>query len=156
GQGLTQIFKPDASVLATSRPIYSPTDGRLIFTTAYDPNGQERPAPNLFPAPPEGKIVVQRPVKYICWLREDGDGADNPAPREIFHASCEHVGYIAAGLAVRWHPDGQRVLFVDVGDFGDHRHGVYEFDLRTQKTRSVVPHRADAIIFDFTPRGSHL
>ena len=35
--------EPDESVLATSRPLTSPTDGRLIFTTASDPEGKARP-----------------------------------------------------------------------------------------------------------------
>jgi hypothetical protein len=156
GQGLTQIFKSDASVLATSRPLYSPTDGRLIFATAYDPNGQNRLTNDAFPALPEGNIVHQRPVKYTCWLRDEVANDNQHEPRELFQASCEHVGYISAGLGVRWHPDGQRVLFVDVGQAYDHRHGIYEFELRTQTTRAVFPHRADAIIFDFTPLGSHL
>ncbi|HEY3963714.1 MAG TPA: hypothetical protein VGM05_04100 [Planctomycetaceae bacterium] len=156
GQGLARIFEPDASVLATSRPLYSPTDGRLIFTTAYDPEGQQRPATNLIPSLAEGNIVHQRPVKYICWLRDEPVDGNQPAPRELFQASCEHVGYIAAGLAVRWHPDGQRIVFVDSGRTGNHQHSLYEFDLRTWTTRSVFPQRADAVIFDFAPGGSHL
>src|SRR5579872_5904201 len=42
GKSVTRIFNPDASVLATSRPLYSPLDGRLIFTTAYDLEGKPR------------------------------------------------------------------------------------------------------------------
>lgn len=156
GQGLTRIFEPDASVLATSRPLYCPTDGRLIFTTAYDPNGRPREDGGRFPSPADGRTVHQRPVKYTCWIRDEASGENQPPPRELFSASCEHVGYISAGLAVRWHPDGHRVLFVDAGPAGDHRHGVREFDLATSKIRTVFPHRADAVIFDFTPRGSYL
>src|SRR5580765_5600685 len=43
GKTLTKIFEPDESVLATSRPLYSPVDGRLIFTTASDPDQQGSP-----------------------------------------------------------------------------------------------------------------
>src|SRR5258708_39968242 len=57
GAGLTKIFEPDETVLATSRPLYSPSDGRLIFTTAHDPGGQPSPAAtDLFPDPPEGRV----------------------------------------------------------------------------------------------------
>jgi hypothetical protein len=156
GQGLTRIFVPDASVLATSRPLYSPTDGRLIFTTAYDPSGQPRSVADNLPALAEGKTVFQQPVRYTCWLRDEAAGDEQPEPGALFQASSEHIGYVSAGLAVRWHPDGQRVMFVDVGQDGDHRHGVFEFDLRTKRTRSVFPHRADGVIFDFSPGGSHL
>src|SRR5579863_730974 len=54
GRAITRIFEPGASVLAMSRPLYSPVDGRLIFTTAYDPEGKPRTeSTNLFPADPE-------------------------------------------------------------------------------------------------------
>jgi hypothetical protein len=161
GNKVERIFQPDESVLATSRPLYSPVDGRLIFTTARD-LGQQGPPQNSAlraladPVPPEGSLVWQRPVNYTCWLRAAAEGDEQPAPRALFTARCEHVGYIAAGLAVRWHPDGQRVLYIDSTPNSFHQHGVYEFDLQTEATRSVFPHRADALIFDFTPRGSHL
>src|SRR5690242_2988637 len=43
----TKIFQPDADVVATSAPLWSPTDRRLIFTTARPadkrPNGRGGP-----------------------------------------------------------------------------------------------------------------
>lgn len=166
GTGLTKIFEPDETVLATSRPLYSPSDGRLIFTTAHDPGGQPRPAASgLFPDSPEGRVDLQRPVQYTCWIRDASADGGASAPRKLFSASCEHIGYISAGLAVRWHPDGQRILFVDSvrwvtgNDWTPQthqQHGVYEFDLRTQKKRRVFPHLANDLIFDFTSKGSRL
>ncbi|MBS0260311.1 MAG: hypothetical protein JSS02_00015, partial [Planctomycetes bacterium] len=156
GDGLAQIFAPDAKVLATSRPLFCPTDGRLIFTAAYDPEGKPRPVQGGGPGLPEGNIVTQRPVKYTCWLRGADEGPEPQAPKPLFHAACEHIGYVSAGLAVRWRPDGKAVLFVDSGPQNDRQHGVYEFHLETGAVRPVFPHRADAVIFDFTPRGSHL
>ncbi len=159
GNKVTKIFEPDESVLATSRPLYCPTDGRLIFTTAYALEGEPRQAraPQV-PSPPEGSIVWQRPVRYVCWLRAEAVGDDEPAPQELFSASCDHIGYIAAGLAVRWHPDGTRVLFLDSTPSLFNQFGVYEFDLATKTTRCVfpLPHQADSVIFDFTPGGSQL
>src|ERR1700730_3692453 len=43
GAQLTKIFQPDETVLATSRPLYSPTDGRLIFCTASGSDVQPEP-----------------------------------------------------------------------------------------------------------------
>ena len=159
GKAVTRIFEPDASVLATSRPQYSPLDGRLIFATAYDRNGNPRPpANNLFPAAPEGSVAVwQGPVKYTCWLRDESREADDsPPPRELFSAECGHPGYISAGLALRWSPDARKVLYVDSRSSSDGRHEILEFDLESGKTRRVFPYRADNVVFDWTPRGSFL
>jgi hypothetical protein len=156
GNKVTKIFEPDESVLATSRPLNCPTDGRLIFTTAQALEGDPLPTRATQAPPPEGNVVSRRPVRYTCWLRGEPAGDGEPAPKELFTARCEHVGYIAAGLGVRWHPDGRRVLYLDSTPNSDKRHGVYEFDLATEKTRCVFPHRADDLIFDFTPRGSQL
>jgi WD40-like Beta Propeller Repeat len=158
GGGLTKIFEPDQTVLATSRPLFSPADGRLIFTTAHDPNGAVRP-PETASAllAPEGSIVFQQPVKYTCWLRDEQPAGEEPkSPRALFSARCEHMGYVSAGLAVRWSPDGKRIVFIDSSLHNGGQHGVYEFDLASESTRRVFPQVAETVIFDFTPRGSHL
>jgi len=157
GSNLTRIFEPDPSVVATSRPLHNPRDGRLIFTTARDLGQQGQPqAAGFFDTPPEGAILIGRPVKYTCWLRDEPVGDSQPSPRELFTARCEHIGYVGAGLAVRWHPDGERLLYVDSRGDAARRHAVYEFNVRDGSTRRAFPHRADAVIFDFTPVGSRL
>src|SRR5262245_25924019 len=71
GTRVERIFEPDESVLATSRPLYSLTDSRLIFTTAYPLEGGASPQPGAPPAsvPPAGRVVWLQPVKYTCRLR---------------------------------------------------------------------------------------
>lgn len=157
GKAVTRVFEPDANVLATSRPLYSPRDGRLIFATAFDPHGNPRPAANsLFPAAPEGSIALwQGPVKYTCWLRDESpEDGESPPPRELFSAECGHLGYISAGLAVRWSPDARKVLYIDSRASSEGRHEVLEFDLENGDTRRVFPFRADNVVFDWTPCGT--
>ncbi len=157
GGPATKIFQPDETVLATSRPLTSPHDGRLLFATA-ELLEKTAPPPALptGPAPAEGQIVHQVPVRFTCWLRDEPQ-PDQPATvRKLFSATCGHVGYVSAGLVVRWHPDGKRVLFVASLEDGSNQHSIFEFDLASEQTRRIFPHAGHAILCDWTPSGSAL
>jgi hypothetical protein len=151
-----KIFQPPADVLATSSPLWSPTDKRLIFTTAR--KAKDDPAGNALrlggDGDPAGKLHFEVATVYTCWLREEEKDGEAPEPVALFHAACDHPGYVAANLAVRWHPDGKHILFVQQAD-QDH-HGVFEFDLATKKSRPVFPHAAEAVVFDWAPDKAHL
>jgi len=155
---LEKIFQPDERTLATSTPLWSPDRNRVLFTTAVDLN---QDSDEVVPAAleqwddaPQGRTFRERAVRYTCWLREMGEGVQPAKPVALFEETCMHVGYIAANLAVRWHPDGRRVLYLKQMD--KNRHGVHEFDLATKKTKQVFPHTADRILFDWSPDGSQL
>src|SRR5262249_3838611 len=90
----------------------------------------------------------QQPVVYSCWLRDEGK------PTVLFDAACDHVGYVAANLAVRWHPDGNHLLYIKQTEPG--QHGLFEFDLKTKTSRSVFALTATALIFDWAPDKTHL
>jgi hypothetical protein len=151
GGGLKKIFTPSKDTLAVSSPLFSPTDKRLVFTTATPLPGQDNTPTATNPLDPAGAIHTQRPAVYTCWLRGDKDG-DRPEP--LFKAECDHVGYVAANLAVRWHPKEDRILFLDRADNG--KHGVFEFDLASKKTSRAFPFLSAAVIFDFAPDNEHL
>ena len=149
GEGLKKIFQPDENTLAVSSPLYAPNDKRLIFTTA---KGELKAGARTAATPDAaGALHFQQTVNYTCWLRPAGDDA---RPEPLFTAECDHVGYVAANLAVRWHPKGDRVLLL--GRTGDQQHGVFELDLATKEKRRVFPHTAAALIFDWAPDGQHL
>jgi len=156
GGGLTKIFAPDKDTIAVGTPLWAPNDRRLIFTTA---RAQEKadgsPVVRGTEEDPAGRLFLRQPVAYTCWLRDEPAGGRAPEPRELFTAQADDVGYVAAGLAVRWHPRGDRVLYVNRVNEG---HAVFEFDLATRESRQVFPDAGGAggVVFDWTPDGSHL
>src|SRR5262249_43525165 len=81
GSGLERVYEPGGAVLATSTPLWSPVDRRLIFTTARSVD--ENAAASLEQLSrlrgvtagaagendPAGNVVVGVPIVYTCWLR---------------------------------------------------------------------------------------
>lgn len=149
-----KIFQPDADVIAVSVPLWSPTEKRLIFTTAKNADLENKPREGLAAEPKaEGHRFAARPIVYTCWLHsESKDGQPRNIP--LFTARCSHPGYVAANLAVRWHPDGQHVLYVEQDDEG--WYGLHQFDLQTERSRLVFPHTGNELIFDWAPDNTHL
>jgi hypothetical protein len=154
GGGLTKIFTPDKDVIAVGTPLWAPNDRRLIFTTARAlPGTGVAVAPSSEPEP-EGRLFGKQPAVYTCWLRDEPKGDTAPEPRELFTSQVADVGYVAAGLAVRWHPSGDRVLYVEQDGAS---HVVAEFDLTTKKRRRISPDvKAADVVFDWSPDGTHL
>jgi len=100
--------------------------------------GSGRPADGTRTAPPgegpaDGRRYAAVPVRYTCWLYDPS--AAGGAPERLFEAACGHPGYVAAGLAVAWHPDGRRLDFVDRS--GPGRHQVRTFDLTARRSEPV-------------------
>jgi hypothetical protein len=149
-----KIFQPDADMIAVSAPLWNPTDKRLIFTTAKNADQENKQREGLPAEPePEGQRFAARPILYTCWLHSEPKD-DQPRNVPLFTARCSHPGYVAANLAVRWHPDGQHVLYVKQDDEG--LYGLHEFDLQTERSRLVFPHRGNDLIFDWAPDNTQL
>jgi hypothetical protein len=156
GGSLTKIFTPGKDVIAVGTPLWAPNDRRLIFTTARAPDGDgSSPVVGGTEEDPAGRLFNRQPAVYTCWLRDEPRGDARPEPRELFTVPVDDVGYMAAGLAVRWHPKGDRVLYVKQADGGP---AVFEFDLATKASRRVFPDAGGAggVVFDWAPDGSHL
>lgn len=157
---LEKVFQPDEYTLATSTPLWAPDNKRMLFTTAVErQTDPDAPPPGPVAAipwdiAPEGRAFLKQPIRYTCWLRTETADVDTSKPVALFEADCLHTGYVAANLAVRWHPDGQKVLYVKQVD--EHHHGVYEFDIDSRASRRVFPHAASAVIFDYSPDGKYL
>jgi hypothetical protein len=157
GGPATKIFQPDESVIATSRPLTSPTDGRLLFATA-ERLDEVKPQSTLpaSPFPAEGRVVGEIPVRFTCWLRDEPQGDQPVEVRKLFSATCGHIGYVSAGLVIRWHPDGKHVLFIASLEGRAEEHSIFEYDLESEQTRRIFPQAGDAILCDWTPNGSAL
>ncbi|MFI5459623.1 MAG: TolB family protein [Isosphaerales bacterium] len=162
GGGLKKVFQPGADVLATSTPLWSPKGRRLVFTTARAADGDPAASTQAqaqvrgllrggADPDPAGDLFFGVPIVYTCWLRDEAAGEP---PVKLFEAKCDHAGYVAANLAVRWHPQGDRILHVDAVSSG--RHALFAYDLKTKASRRIFPHDASALIFDWSPDGKHL
>src|SRR6266851_2252259 len=152
-----KIFQPANDVIATSTPLWATAGKRLVFTTATGLGKDPQPALPLLLGQRDnaaGRTFAQVPAKYTCWLRdEDADGPD-AKPIPLFSANCDHVGYVAANLAVRWHPCENRLFFID--DKGTQQHALYEYDFASKTARSTFVPTADALLFDWSPDGTWL
>jgi hypothetical protein len=150
----TKIFQPDADVIATSAPLWSPTDKRLIFVTAKATDKEASGRGGLPVEPdPAGDLYSKRPTLYTCWLRDE-PRRGQPLNVPIFTARCDHPGYVAANLAVRWHPDGQHILYIAQDNNGPH--GLFSYDLNTASSRQVCPQTGDGLLFDWAPDNTHV
>jgi dipeptidyl aminopeptidase/acylaminoacyl peptidase len=149
-----RIARPGPDSLAVSVPLWAPADRRLVFAVARKAGG-DKAAFAVGRDDPDGAVDLACDVVYTVYLREAPRGAgDNPEPRQLFSAPCDHPGYVAANLAVRWRPDGRALLFVR--QVGEGRHAVCEYDLATGQVRRAFPHEAPAVVFDFAPDGKTL
>lgn len=165
GQTLHRIFESDESTIAVSSPRWSPIDKRLIFSVARSakPDDAQATRPNIdWNAAPEGRRFGPESIVYTCMLRSDksdplqsdqGDEQDEE-PVPVFEATCNHAGYVAADLAVRWHPSGNRIVYVDQVQPGVH--SLFEFEIETGSKKRLIDKAAHALVFDWTPQGKYL
>ncbi len=163
GSKLDKVFD-STGILASSSPLWSPIDKRLIFTT-IQPKSEagaqvnqppQQPQPQgTWDANPDGRWFLPGQMEYTCWLRHERTTEDSPAtPIPLFTARCNHSGYVAANHAVRWHPEGQKVFYLDLLEDG--LLGLHEFDLTTGNKRLIFERTAVAMLFDWSPEGNYL
>ncbi len=168
GAMLVKIFD-SAQALAVSSPLWSPIDKRLVFTSLHPNVAKGTQAANEtaslaerkgevvfgnWDENPEGRRFLPGQVLYTCWLREEPTGEGPAEPRALFTARCNHAGYVGANLAVRWHPAGQKVVYLDLLDDG--QMGLFEFELSTGNKRQISPRTGAGLVFDWSPGGSYL
>jgi hypothetical protein len=103
-----RIYEPVPGDFAFSPPAWDSAGRRMVFTVAR-PLKDTKLEP-MGDAPADGRRYAGVPIRYTCWLY---DPATPDGPEKLFEASAGHAGYVAAGLAVAWHPDGERLDYVE-------------------------------------------
>ena len=140
---IKQIYKPAPEDVAISPPIWDAGGKQLIFTTAQRLDGKKVEATET---PADGHRYQEEPVVYTCWLYNAS--AQDAKPEKLFDSHCGHPGYIGAGLAVRWHPDGQHLDYVE--QVAPNRHALRTLDLATRKSEAVALPLAENIALGST------
>lgn len=153
---LQQVYQPNENVLATSTPLWAPDGGRMIFTVATaiqeEANAANRAGPEWDDSP-EGRIMQKRSIRYACRVH-DKDAEAGTGPDILFEATCDHVGYVAANLAVRWHPDESSILYLDQNQQG--KLEIRSWNLAESRSEAAFAHSADAMIFNWAPDNQNL
>jgi Tol biopolymer transport system component len=154
-----QVYQATSDDFATSLPLWDPSGKRMVFTVAQLQEGKlTRPQ---LDTPADGRRYAAVPVRYTCWLYDPSTGNE---PEKLFEAKCRHAGYIAAGLAVSWHPSGQRLDYVDEAPQQKPqqplgivrvRHHLRTFDLTSRQTESGSLPSAENIVIGASTDGRH-
>jgi hypothetical protein len=149
-----KIFQPSADVIAVSTPLWAPGGKEVVFCTATG-TGQLPPTLGLTGSQddPAGRLFGPGPITYTCW-KFDASSPPGTNPQQLFSAGLDHAGYVAANLAVRWHPREPKLYFLSQA--GTKHVGLYEWDMTTNTQKQVFPETAEGMIFDWTPDGSQL
>src|SRR5262249_19075563 len=143
-----QVYESKADDLAFSPPAWDPAGKRMVFTVARALDGKQ-PVP-AGDTPANGRLHAPVPVRYTRWLY---DPPTTNAPEKLFDAACNPAGYVAAGLAVSWHPDGRKLDYVDQA--APQRHRVVAFDLAARKAEPVPLPPAEYIVLGSSPGVPH-
>lgn len=75
-------------------------------------------------------------------------------PDVLFEATCDHVGYVAANLAVRWHPSESAILYLDQNEQG--KLELRSWNLAERTSEKAFAHSAATMIFDWAPDNQNL
>ncbi|HEV3384493.1 MAG TPA: hypothetical protein VG097_06735, partial [Gemmata sp.] len=72
---------------------------------------------------------------------------------KLFETTCGHAGYIGAGLAIQWHPDGKHLDYIE--QLAPNQHQIRSFDLTTRKAEAVPLPPAENIALCSSPGQPH-
>ena len=145
-----------ASGSIVSTPHWAPGQRAVVFAVS-----------DLKKDPESGLLTYELwswPAPEEIWTSEsDGAGGDSVelpvkwtprTPRKLLSAHCLAGMQIKADALFAWHPDGNRVLFLDTDASGLQR--VFSFDVNTHERDLASPIGAASLAFSISPRGDRL
>ncbi len=145
------IYSLQPGEIVASAPQFSADDSVIFAVASLDGKGEYAGDERSWDSASDGRRFFAAPTKYKCLYRKPGDSGQ---PHTLFDARCDHTGYIAANLAVRWHPDGQSIWYVDSDAPGSL--AIFEYKIADESVRRITDFDAAAIAFDFSPGGKYV
>ncbi len=154
GDESRRVYQSESDVVV-STPHWAPRQRGLIFAVAdsetHTPGGLVEYTVWYWPAPEE------------IWTEETEDRVDSvelpvkwrpDEPVKLLSARCSHAIQIAADALFAWHPDGQRLLYLDTDGAG--LQTLRSFDVGTGESGIASPVSARSLAFAIAPRGEQL
>ena len=151
------------------RRIFARSSGSIVSTPHWAP-GQRAVvfAVSDLKKDPESALLTYElwswPAPEEIWTSESsgakGDSVELPVkwtprtPRKLLSAHCRAEMQIKADALFAWHPDGNRVLFLDTDASGLQR--VFSFDVNTHERHLTAPIGAASLAFSISPQGDRL
>jgi hypothetical protein len=164
--GATTKASPQASKTPSSTAATSPapkSSSQKSTAQSATTSSPSTPSPSVslpaaFDDAPEGRYFLPAPIVYTCWSFTRAADGTFSKPAALFEARCDHSGYVAANVAVRWHPTQQKILFVDQDNSGGL--AVWLFDVGTQRKTKLFPPAGQPapayVLADFLPGGNQI
>lgn len=154
GDESRRVFQ-SASDVVVSTPHWAPQQRGLVFAVATGEtetdDGRVEYTLWYWPAPEE------------IWADEADDRVDSVElpidwqpddPVRLLSARCSHDVQVAADALFAWHPDGQKVLYLDTDADGSQT--LRSFEVATGESNVAAPVSARSLAFAMAPQGSQL
>ncbi|GAB5405381.1 MAG: hypothetical protein Aurels2KO_36120 [Aureliella sp.] len=145
------IYSLQPGEIVASAPQFSSDDSIAFAVASLDSTGEYDGDQRSWDAATEGRRFFAAPTKYKCMLRASGSTSEL---QTLFEAKCDHTGYVAANLALRWHPNGKSIWYIDSA--GMNSLAIFEYTISNKSVRRITDFDSSALAFDFSPAGQYV
>jgi len=156
GDNHRRVFVAETGEAVLSTPHWGPGMRAIVFAVS---DGKPEQSSGLL----EYELWLW-PAPQEIWTSERGfsrgDSVALPSdwrpatPRKLAVARCKAPMQIKADALVQWHPDGNRLLYLDTGESGLQR--IVSLDVNTATQTAATTLMATSLAFSISPAGNHL